>query len=475
MTSRIPPHLSDDMIERMLAERATFDGSMDVVHSIVGAASTTRQRRLWWPGGWRSGARGRRTSAFVFAAILTVAVLGAVVAVVGSNPRRTLNDLVVVPSPPTSSGLAVLPTTRPSAPEATALVTPTPTPLPTPSAADETFCGSTPPTDKPRVTTIDLPAKAYAGMAFAGCAVWILNNANGVGVHRVDVGTGKLAGVVLDGPIQSPVAHISALGDDLWAIQLAERPMLVRLDASTGKQIDSFPIPRAGLSGGFWITGPDAWVGPDVFDRKGSLEVVDLDTHQVVATIPDLAPTALWEDMDAIWALAPPAGSAGAPTSDQDLVRIDRSTFAVSRMAAPWQRPDDLTTPATDARGTFVGRPSGIIQVSPERGTIVRHIALDGASGGALVATTGTDLWAIPFTTVAPSKGSGFDTTSRELLKIDPTTGATVERIPLEANGLATFDQLRYAYGSLWINAPDADYNHTFEMHLIRVELPVGP
>ncbi|MEP6640029.1 MAG: hypothetical protein ABJC39_11820 [Chloroflexota bacterium] len=453
MISGIPIQPSDDRFERMLAERAGFDTSGDMVGTIVAMASRTPQRRRGWL--WPLDApQGRALPLGLAAALLALAILVTALALVGSDPFHRRSDLTVVPPPSPTSGLVAMPSG--------------------PANEPASVCGSTPPTDAPRVTTIDLPANAYAGMTFAACSVWILNNENGIGIHRVDVASNKVTDTVLNGPIDRPVGAIASNGDEVWAIQFdqaAQRQSMIHLDAVTGAPSTTFGIPRASLGSGFWIVGQAAWVGPDHrLAAPRDLDVIDLATGRVVTTLKDLAPSALWKDADAVWAIAPGA----TPEASQELVRIDPATFEVTRLPIPWQAADVTAATTVDDRGLFVAGSREIVQVSPEQPAVVRRIPLEEATAGALLASTGSELWAIPIRPVASP--AQFETASRGLVQIDSVTGSVLQRIPYPAIGLASFgNAFRYAYGSLWFLAPDNDYGRTFGMHLVRVELPAAP
>jgi hypothetical protein len=452
MNDRTPAHLTDDVIERMLHARAGVGAPPDLTGSIVELAAATRQRgRPWLAVPYvRDGARGR---VLLAAALLAIALVGAAFAVGSSLLRRV--DLSVAPSPPPVLEPTVPPSPPPDDP------TPSPVPSTSPSAAP-VACASAPPTDQPRVTTIDLPAKAYLRVAFAGCSVWIGNNQNGIGIHRVDVGANEVVDTVLEGPIERPVTIVRSDRDELWALEWDDPGQLLRLDPATGTPITSIQIPSAELDGGVWIMHGYAWLGPGRLRPNGdALTVIDLDTRQVVATLPDVVPFELWQDSASVWAVAQRGDG-------MELVRIDATTFAVSRKALPWEGLDVGSPTIADDR-LFVAGPGQILEVSTGGDGVLRQIPLERADRGVLLASSGTALWAVPMESMPLTRG--HDNQSLEVVQVEPATGSIAQRIPIREIGVM---EVHYAYGSLWILAPDDDYLQTFGMHLVRVELPAG-
>jgi hypothetical protein len=196
--------------------------------------------------------------------------------------------------------------------------------------------------------------------------------------------------------------------------------------------------------------------------------VIDPNSGAVTARISDLVPYELWRDAGAVWAIARPADAAtDAKENDMDLVRIDPVTLAMTRHRLPRELADFSFEATAHAGDLFFAGPGAILQVSRTSATIVRRIPLDDADQGALLVSTGSELWAIPIESTPVT--NGFDNRSRQLVQIDPKTGSFVRRFAIRERGVG---KLGYAYGSLWILAPDADYSGSFGMHLVRIELP---
>jgi hypothetical protein len=371
----------------------------------------------------------------------------------------------VAPSPPAPShrvaATDALPTPSPRFDP-----TPSPEASPSPSEPAAAECGTTPPTGKDRITVIDLPPKAYLGVRFAGCSVWVGNNENGKGIHHAAVASNKVVGTILKGPIETPVTLLRSDPGELWALRWADPAQIIRIDPVTGKSNVALEIETPELGGGIWIMDGQAWVGPSQYRASpNQVRVIDLDMGTVTATFDDLVPFDMWRDDSAIWALASPrAGDTDG--GDLDIVRIDPSTFEVHRQrmsqgAFTWgvqtRHHGDLVT----------WEPGRIVMYSPETGLPTHKIPIPGSNGLGKVVSTGTELWALPVESMPLSKGC--DNRSRQLLQIDPESSSIVRRIPIREN--CAMD-LFYGYGSLWILAPDNDYQGSFGMHLVRVELP---
>jgi hypothetical protein len=459
MKQQIPMRLTDDMLERMLADRAGAEAPSDLVAGIVDRASATTQRSESWLGALEHiRPRGGRFA--LAAALLALALVAAAIAMVGSD--RT-PDLSVAPSLTAPSQIAPVPSgtsaVRTSSPRIDASLSPdrsAPAAAPTAISAD---CATTPPVGDPRLTTIDLPAKAYARMAFADCSVWILNNQNGMGIHRVDVASNKVEDTILEGPIDTPVLDLGSDGDGLWAVVWTDPGQLQRIDPTSGDVTKSIPIPRAELGGAWFIDGY-AWIGPIRGRFPGTTAVVDLGTGQIAATLP-VVPRWMWRNAGSIWAVA--LTDPDDPTPN--LVRIDPITFGVT--IVPWSRNDIESPTMTDDRRLFVVEPGQILHVSADQNAVVDRIPLGAPDAHALLATTGSDVWAVPIETTPVT--NGFGNRSREVVQINPAAGSIVQRVAISEVGVM---DLRYAYGSLWILAPDKDYGRTFGTHLLRVELP---
>ncbi|HEY8818385.1 MAG TPA: kelch repeat-containing protein, partial [Candidatus Limnocylindrales bacterium] len=110
MTRQLPLELSDDLIERMLAQRAGPGAPDDLVPAIAAAIGATPQRRPWLvppivlP-------RSARSRVLLVAAVLVLAGLAATVAIVGSQPQRDQSNLTVV----STSSVAPTPSLAPTA------------------------------------------------------------------------------------------------------------------------------------------------------------------------------------------------------------------------------------------------------------------------------------------------------------------------------------------------------------------------
>jgi hypothetical protein len=199
--------------------------------------------------------------------------------------------------------------------------------------------------------------------------------------------------------------------------------------------------------------------------------VIDLETGAVKATITDLDPLDMWRDASTVWAIAsPPDGATDVQDGDLNLVRIDPTTFDVTRLLLPHGLSDFGFPSNAHPGGLFLGAAGQILQISTDTGAALRRIPIAHADVGVELVSTGTELWALPIESTPVT--NGFDNRSRELFQIDPQTGAILRRIPLREHGVM---DVSYGYGSLWILAPDDDYTRTFGMHLIRVELPSAP
>lgn len=466
MSEQMPIQLTDDLIERMLRDRAGVGAPADLSAGIVRVVGDTKQRPRSWLA--MPGLRERSRQRLVLVAgLLALVLLSAAILLVGSKLQA---DRRVEPPPPAPSQASVAtdapsPSPSPSpSPNAEPSVTPEPTTSPT--GISET-CGSTPPTDTPRVTVIDLPSHAYLGVTFAACSVWVTNNQNGRGIHEVDLARSRVVRTVMKRPIQNPVYAVRSDGDELWTITWGDPIKLERIDPSTGKPDRSFTSPIADLGGGVWILGKHAWAGPGSRQRSDTARM-DLETGDVSGTIDDLVPYEMWRDSSAVWAIArPSAADTNAKEDDVDLVRIDPTTLDVTRIRLAREATKDGIQATVHSGALFFTGPAEIRQVSLESGEIVRRIPIAHADMGVTLASTGSELWALPIESASVS--SGWDNRSRQLVRIDPATGAVLRRVPLRERGVMG---LSYGFGSLWVLAPDADYGRTFGMHLIRVELP---
>ena len=471
MSEQMPIQLSDESIERMLRDRAGGGAPEGLTAAIVRAVGDTRQRRRSWLGmlGLREGSRYRLV---LVAGLLALLLIAAAIALVGS---RLQADRRVAPPPPSPSNAAVAthapsPSPTPaSSPSAEPTASPEPTTSPTGLSGT---CSSTPPADTPRVTVVDLPADAYQGVSFAGCATWVTNNANGRGIHKVDLASNTVVRTVMKGPIESPIVALRSDTDELWVLDMGQRVRLERIDPATGKPDRSVDAPPGSLDGGMWILGGQAWVGPHRYSRgRNTVRVVDLETGATTATIEDVAPIDMWRDGSTVWALARKRGAprSGTGADDLDLVRFDPRTFAVTRLPLSSVMTDQRFRAASVAGSIYLGAPGEVRQISSETGEVVRRIPVAHADIGVMLVSTESRLWALPIEGTAVSHGS--DNRSRQLLEIDPATGDIMRRVPLLQRSPM---DLVYGYGSLWILAPDDDYLRTFGTHLIRVELPSG-
>jgi N-acetylneuraminic acid mutarotase len=113
MTDQLPLELRDDLIERMLAQRAGPGAPDDLVPEIASAIGATPQRRprlvppIVLP-------RSARSQVLLIAAALALAGLAATVAIVGSNLKREQNNLTVVPTPSILATPSLAPTASPT-------------------------------------------------------------------------------------------------------------------------------------------------------------------------------------------------------------------------------------------------------------------------------------------------------------------------------------------------------------------------
>jgi len=113
MTDHLPFELSDDLLERMLGQRAGPGAPDDLVPAIAAAIGATPQHRSWLvppivlP-------RSARSRVLLVAAALVLAGLAATVAIVGSNLQREQNNLTVVPTPSAAPSPTLVPTASPS-------------------------------------------------------------------------------------------------------------------------------------------------------------------------------------------------------------------------------------------------------------------------------------------------------------------------------------------------------------------------
>jgi Kelch motif/Galactose oxidase, central domain len=113
MTDQLPLVLSDDLLERMLGQRAGPGAPDDLVPAIAAAIGATPQRRPWLmpPVVLPRSARSR---VLLLAAALVLAGLAATVAIVGSNLQRDRNNLTVVPTSSVAPGPSLAPTAPPT-------------------------------------------------------------------------------------------------------------------------------------------------------------------------------------------------------------------------------------------------------------------------------------------------------------------------------------------------------------------------
>jgi hypothetical protein len=304
-------------------------------------------------------------------------------------------------------------------------------------------------------------------VTFADCAVWVTNNENGRGIHMVDLDSNKVVRTVKKGPIENPVYAVRSDDDRLWAVTWGGPIKLERIDLPSGRPDRSFAIPTDPV----WILGGDAWLGSGgIHSPIKDARVMNLETGTIRATIPDLVPLQMWRDASAIWAIArPPDADTSAAENDVDLVRIDPTSLALTRVRLAREAVRDSFEATAHAGALFFPGPGEIRQVSMETGAIVQRIPVDHADQGMRLVSTGTELWALPIEATPLTNGSAER--SRHLLQIDPETRAIVRRVALRQRSPM---DLSYGYGSLWILAPDDDYDRTFGTHLIRIELPSG-
>ena len=462
--------LTDEAIVRMLGARRAGPPSPDFVADVMAAASTTRQRRGWLGAIGRDGSpRGRLVPV---ALLVVLALVVAAVAVVGSGILRDRNELTIAPSPPPKDAVVVqvtpAPSGPPSGPPASAEPTQVATQVPT-------SCAPSAPPDQVRITTIDLPSQAYAKMAAAGCAIWILNNQNGAGVHRVDIATNQVD-TFLRKPIQEPITDLAAdpAGGELWLRYDEGGTQLHRLDAATQTVTTSWPVRSGpGLGGSMWILDGRAWITSGFGDRRHpTLTVVDLGNGRALATIPDVQPWAMWALGGAVYGIGP--GSPGElfsePPSTQKIARIDLATYSVTLLTPPWNPSEAVNAWTMDGEHLFVSGVGQILELTPDAGSVVRRIPLSEATAGALLASAGGDLWAVPVRWADPPRNS-FDNLSREIVRIDPGTGAITARVAHDELGSGLFNEFIAADSSLWMLVPDSDYARTFGMHLVRIDL----
>ena len=459
--------LTDEAIDQMLAGRRAGRPPDDFVAGVMAAAAATRQRR-----GWLSALDGTlpRRRLLLAAALIVVALTAVAVAVVGSSFLRLRGELTVAPSPPPSH-LVVQVTPGPIGSP------PSSGPAPTDVASQPPAgCAPGTPPDRVRMTTINVPSQAYARMAIAGCAVWILNNQNGAGVHRVDIATNQVD-TLLRKPIEEPIIDLAADPDGtaLWLNYGENGAQLHRLDPATEAVTQSWSL-RSGpaLGGSMWILAGRAWIASGFSDRRHpTVTVIDLADGRELATLPGLQPWAMWQVGDAIYGIGPgqPGELFSEPQPVQEVFRIDPATNAVSDLAPPWRPGEVVNAWSMDGQHLFVSGFEEILELTPDAGTMVHRIPLPEATAGVLLASTGTDLWAIPVRRANPPRNS-FDNFSTELVRIDPATGTIVTRVAHQELGPASFNHFAYAAGSLWLLVPDADYDRTFGMHLVRIDLP---
>ncbi len=307
-------------------------------------------------------------------------------------------------------------------------------------------CGAQGPPTEVRLTEIEVPR--YLDGRFVGCAVWLQGEENGDGIVRVDPATNSVVARIVPGEV---VTDLGQRGDELWALVRAalqgpnEFPRLVRIDAATSEVAETIQMPVDGMT--FELVDGTAWIG----GVRQDLQAVDLATGRVIASVPLQADT-IAVSPGAVWI-------GGSDEAGASLARVDAATFEVTSIVEPaafsdWAIVDDRIIFGTE-RGE-------IVRVSATTSAVLGSIRLVGWTQGFVgLAADGADVWVLP-THLVPN-GNEFRLESRELLRVDGTTGQVVERIDLVA---AQPLGLWVGGGSLWLARADQP--------LLRIELPAG-
>lgn len=162
------------------------------------------------------------------------------------------------------------------------------------------------------------------------------------------------------------------------------------------------PLPDGAVPDGVAVGAGSAWVGiaSGAENQIGSLLRVDLDTNEIVATIPLTA------------------------------------TPARNRIAA------------TDA-AVWVGSSDVVERIDPATNEVVARVALSGRDVSALAAD-GTSVWVVA---IARPSDLGLQGTGT-LIRIDPSTNGIAAEIPLGAGATGYEDQVRIGDGSVWVLGP---------------------
>jgi DNA-binding beta-propeller fold protein YncE len=248
----------------------------------------------------------------------------------------------------------------------------------------------------------------------AGGYLWTFNFGDGT-VTRIDPATARVAETL---QFDQGAAAILGHGDELWVT--ADQHDLVRLEGSTGKEIDRFELGQellfrtgdagflAYAGGSIWVTVPDLtrpldphelWrIDPDTGDLQARL-TIDRDPNPPVTL------------NDAIYAVSP---------SRNTLTRVDAAT-------------NDTTSVRVGAEPVAVAQGGGSIWVGHDRDltiwridptTLIREATIDIGEPVHSVAFGGGRLWATTWTSlheIDPATGQVMATT--RLLKVPSPRG----------------------------------------------------
>lgn len=376
-----------------------------------------------------AGTRQRSVVLLVAAALVATMVAG----VVGFGGLLDRNSTIVVVSPSPSSKATSNPTTSPT-------VSPSPSDTPTESAA--AACPGVEAPKELRVSTVELPGKTSDLLGpplVVGCEVWVTSGANGGGIHRIDLATGK---VTNSNPAEI-VWDVDTDGRDLWAIGVdtphdASPAVLYQLDPATGATIRKLTLSDSQTE--LKILDGRAWVG----GFMDPLDVIDLATGDLVASV-QIASRDIQVGAGGVWS---------------GMSRIDPVTFEVT----------DLQTTFLVNRLAIVGdrlygvdqEHGRIAQIDPVTGRIVTSIQLDDWSAG-LVAVERDSIWVLQ---VKEPPSLPLKPYPARLVRIDGATGQIADRIAYDVLGENIFWATE---GNLWLtDQPTSRLRHGF----IRFELP---
>jgi hypothetical protein len=327
----------------------------------------------------------------------------------------------VAPSAVTPSAVAIAPSASPSAPGAGACAGP----------AAVTEATLTP------ITVPDYVSK----LVFQGCFVWARIAANNGGVAKIDLKTNRVVDTIVPAEIVGDsvtAADGDILADTSPSIIDPTTPIhLTRIDGTTDKVTTALDLP---VNGDFVILDGQVW---NRKYRSGELWLVPLD-GSTPAVEGGTIPTFIGAAFGSVW------------TRSADGKSVERWNAPGSAPSATIDVGNDSDCVIADHGVACVSASGRVVFVSADTNSVAWSVQVPAWTGDMVnLAAADGSIWVQPATT-QPGR-----TDARELIELDPASGAILRRVELAVRQPLN---LWAGGGSLWISSA----GHP----LTRVDLP---